>query len=172
MPYQENSLRRLRTLRDSNSFVILELRLPKHLAEWLVEFAREVAMDPSQLVANILHYYYEAYRKGFEKGYSQTNVGKQSEGSSTVARKLVDALQLAEKFIREGKAGWNDFIVRKFALWTKDRLQDISEMNDNIINVFLEEYARNHNATKRSLYSYRRTLKKFIEFVLQTVKTI
>jgi len=170
MPYLENSLRGSRTLRDSNNFAILELRLPKYLAEWLKEFAKEIAMDPSQLIANILHYYYEAYKKGFERGYSQTNVEKRLESSSVIARKPIDVLQLAERFIEEGKAGWNDFIVRKFALWTKDKLLNISQLDHNIVDAFLEEYTKDHKVKKTSVYSYRRTLKRFVEFALQAAK--
>lgn len=40
--------------------VEVRLRLPRYLARFLREFSEEIAMTPSQLVANLLHYYYEA----------------------------------------------------------------------------------------------------------------
>jgi len=36
------------------------LKLPRYLVRFLNEFSKEIAMTPSQLLANLLHYYYEA----------------------------------------------------------------------------------------------------------------
>jgi len=45
-----------------SGFVRVEVELPAHLARWLAEFSEALAMTPSQLLAHILTYYYEAYR--------------------------------------------------------------------------------------------------------------
>ena len=40
--------------------VEVRLKLPRYLADFLNKFSEEIAMTPSQLIANLLHYYYEA----------------------------------------------------------------------------------------------------------------
>jgi len=154
---------------DSDVFEILEIKLPKYLARWLKEYAEELAMNPSQLLVQILTPYFEVYKKGSEKCNSQTTV----ESSHRVIKYLP---LLAEKFIEEEKLRGittekKYFIVRKFASWAKDKLQNVSELNDNIINTFLEEYTKAHNISKTSLNVYRNALKKFINFVQQEPKT-
>jgi len=149
-------------LKGSDDRVSLEIKLPKHIAEWLKEFAEENAMDPSQFLAIILTYYYEAYNKGYEKCYSQI------KAEITIS----DLPQLAEIFIKEGKvSGGVIFIVRRFASWAKDELRNISELNNNIISMFLEEYMKTNQISKTSLSVYRSTIRKFIEFVFQKTKT-
>ena len=43
-----------------SEMIEIRVRLPKYLARFLEEFSKEIAMTPSQLLANLLYYYYEA----------------------------------------------------------------------------------------------------------------
>jgi len=47
-----------------DGFEEVVIRLPAHLARWLREFSKEIAMTPDQLITHILTYYYEAYEAG------------------------------------------------------------------------------------------------------------
>lgn len=147
---------------------VLQIKLPKTLAEWLKEFSKELAMDPSQLLANILTYYFEAYRKGFERCYLQSNSEREEKGVKHLPL-------LAEKFIEEerlkGKKSKTNFIVKKFASWVKDKLLDISELNDSTINAFLQEYIKERELSEYTITLYRATLRKFIEFVFKTIRS-
>jgi len=142
-------------LKDYSSHKTIELRLPRYLAEWLEDFANELAMDPNQLIANILHYYYEAYKKGFEKALAK----KESESS------VIDPEELAERFIKEKRITVNSFIIRKFASWIKENKINPQELNEETIESFLKEYGRAHNLRKTSYNTYKNILRKFVDFV-------
>jgi hypothetical protein len=60
---------------------VVIVRLPSYLARWLREFADDLAMTPDQLLANILNYYYEAWRIGFRKAFEK-HCGETSASSS------------------------------------------------------------------------------------------
>ena len=45
---------------EDTEMVEICLELPRYLVRFLNDFSREIAMTPSQLLANILHLYYEA----------------------------------------------------------------------------------------------------------------
>ena len=45
---------------EDTEIIEIRLKLPKYLVQFLNEFSKEIAMTPSQLLANILHLYYEA----------------------------------------------------------------------------------------------------------------
>lgn len=154
-------------MKDSDNFETLEIKLPKHLAEWLKEYSEMLAMTPSQLLGVLLSSYYEAYKKGTEKQYYLQT--KESQGTKTID--LSSLQELAEKFIEEGKvSGGNKTVVRKFAPWAKDKIQSISELNDNTINMFLEEYIRENGINEKTKNLYKGSLRKFIDYVLQATK--
>jgi len=46
---------------EKSIFKKIELELPSYIAEWIESFAKEVAMEPRQLVTHIIHYYVEVY---------------------------------------------------------------------------------------------------------------
>ena len=56
------------------------VELPRYLAEFLRKFSRELAMTPSQLVANLLNYYYEASLVGMRM--AADGEGRRSAGKS------------------------------------------------------------------------------------------
>jgi len=45
----------------SERSIFKKIELPTYIAEWLEVFAKEVAMEPMQLVTHILHYYVEVW---------------------------------------------------------------------------------------------------------------
>jgi len=52
-------------------FEEIKVKLPTHLARWLREFSKEIAMTPDQLITHILTYYYEAYEVGKRKALEE-----------------------------------------------------------------------------------------------------
>jgi len=149
-------------LRDSSSYEVLELKLPKHLAQWLEEFAESLAMTPSQLIANILAYYYEAWRKGLEKAYSSYPMEREVESP------IVDPEKLVEEFIKEikekGKMPPKLFIVKRFASWIRENKLDLYRVDEETIETFLREYGKTRSLKKTTFYKYKRILRRFVEF--------
>lgn len=150
-------------MKGLNEFSIIEIRLPKHLVEWLDEFSKQIAMKPDQLIANILTYYYEAWKVGFERG-------KEALSRDTIKRELTeetpkaDIEKLAEVFIQNIN-NKNKYIVKRFASWVKENNIPISSISEDNIRSFLNDYQRTHNINKNTYYNYRQVLKKFVKYV-------
>ena len=143
---------------------VLQISLPDYLADWLIKISEDFAMTPSQFLANLLQHYYEIYKKGAEKQNSINTEGQTEDK---------DLVSLAEKFINQEKLKGKQYyhpIARKFALWVKDKISDISELNESLINTFLEEYAKEHNLHDSTVEIYHYVLKKFVSFVLENMK--
>lgn len=140
---------------------VLQIRLPDYLADWLIKISEDFAMTPSQFLTNLLQHYYDIYKKGSEKHNSGVNTESQAEDK--------DLLSLAEKFIDQekmkGKQIYNLLIARKFALWAKDKISDISEINEPLIRTFLDEYSKEHELRNYTITTYYYALKRFINFI-------
>lgn len=54
----------------------IRIELPEHLIDWLEKFSKQVAMTPSQLLANILEYYREIWSLGKEMGIRECRENK------------------------------------------------------------------------------------------------
>jgi len=150
-------------------FEVLQIKLPDYLADWLVSLSEEFAMTPSQFLTNLLQHYYEIYRKGSEKNNlteQKNNLDDKKENNEMKQVKLDDLPLIAEKIIAQerskGKYDKTIFIAKPFALWAKEKFHEISEINDNIIDTFLQEYMKGRNLKGKTLYTYRSALKKFI----------
>jgi len=73
-------------------------------------------------------------------------------------------VEIAEKYVEMTRDRWHGFLVKRFAEWLQSR--GISTPTYKHVNEFLEEYRQTH-AVSSALHSYRRTLKKFVEYVQQ-----
>lgn len=140
------------------SYEVFQIKLPDYLADWLVKISEDFLMTPSQFLTNLLQHYYEIYNKGIEN----SNLRKQI--------RIEDLPTLAEDFVKQEKLKGGSTskvasIVKKFASWAKDRVQSIYELNDDTVNAFLQEYIKDHELTKNTVYSYRSVIKKFIKNV-------
>jgi len=155
---------------ESDLLVEVKVKLPRYLAEWLHEFAQEIAMTPGQLLTHILHYYYEAYLKGLTKGEERTCWKLEELATESSKQKVVDLTILAKKFIEENKSMWNTFIVRGFVSWLQSKNILIPTLEH--VNDFLMEYQKSHSPSKRSLSSYKGVLIKFVKYVEQHISDI
>ncbi len=143
---------------SNRNFVPVTIRLPKHLADWLTEFSCEVAMEPSQLIATILTYYYEAWRAGLEKGRGSGRLEVRREARPATLN------EIAEDFIKKPKIK-NTFLIKKFIKWLDKEGIPPKELSEDIIRKFLEEYKSLRNISKNSIYVYKRTLREFLKYV-------
>ncbi len=157
-------------MKGSSNFSIIRIRLPRYLVEWLYEFSNQIAMQPDQVIATILTYYYEAWKAGLEKGrrisISESASGVESAALATETVKT-DIEELVEDFIRAESIKKNTFIIREFASWVKKKGVPASKIHESLIQVFLEEYQRGHSISKKSYYVYKGLLRKFVEYVWQ-----
>ncbi|PUA31629.1 MAG: hypothetical protein B7O98_09015 [Zestosphaera tikiterensis] len=157
-------------MKDLHNFKTIEIKLPKHLVEWLEEFSKEIAMEPSQLMANILTYYYEAYKRGFEKGRETSSLGVAISGEPTGVVEIGNVEELVRKYINEEKVKKGTFIIRRFASWIKDKHINPLELKDETIKEFLEDYLKEHSISESTYHKYRRALERFIEFLSKSLK--
>jgi len=138
----------------------ITIRLPSYLAKWLKEFAKDLAMTPDQLLANILNYYYEAWRKGFEKHMVETSASSSHEHrvERAIATTLVEAIIEGNDKLKKQK-----WLIESFLKWSTENNVKIEEVSSEHFKKFLEEYIAKRNIKRSSLYTYRRALRLFIE---------
>jgi len=65
----------------------------------------------------------------------------------------------------KGKQIYNLIIARKFALWAKDKISDVSELNETHIKTFLDEYGKEHELRNYTITTYYYALKRFVNFI-------
>ena len=153
-------------MRGSYNFSIIKIKLPKHLAEWLREFSSQIAMQPDQVIATILTYYYEAWKAGFEKGQ------RISLHEGNIEKEIVtevDVEDLIMRFIRKTSTRTYLFIIREFITWIRKNNIALLKVDENTIKAFLERYRKIHNISKNSYYVYRGVLRKFVKYVQQNI---
>lgn len=137
----------------------VKLTLPRHLAEWLYEFSKNIAMSPDQLIANILQYYYEAWRIGREQSIE--------EGSCT--KILEDNLQYFLNMLPKARRKSAKAILGYFITWI---CKSGFQVDESSINAFLEEYTTSRTSLKRStLQTYRYILRRFVKFYKEKALT-
>jgi len=125
-----------------------------------------MAMQPEQVIATILTYYYEAWKAGFEKGRRTSPSESVTEEELTTEATETNIEQLATEFIRHLKPSKAfSFIVREFASWIKRNNIDPSKMSENIIEAFLDAYREDHNISKKTYYTYKTTLRSFMRYI-------
>uniref|UniRef100_A0A7C4BD80 Core-binding (CB) domain-containing protein n=1 Tax=Ignisphaera aggregans TaxID=334771 RepID=A0A7C4BD80_9CREN len=139
------------------------LQLPEYLAQWLEEFSKQLAMTPSQLIANILNYYYEAWKIGKETTYM-------GETTETIPEKVSPDLErIVEQFLNKNKTiAKLAFIVKNFVSWFSRRGLGIKDINESLIEQFLEEYSLSRNVKGTTKYMYKKVLRRFLEFVKES----
>lgn len=138
----------------------ITIRLPSYLARWLREFAKDLAMSPDQLLANILSYYYEAWRKGYEKHMTGTLTSSPHERKvgEAIATTLVEGVIESNEKLKEEK-----WLIKSFLRWTAEKNIKMEEISSEHVEKFLEEYTAKKNIKKKSLYVYRQMLRLFIK---------
>ena len=137
----------------------VRLQLPEHLAKWLEDISEQLAMTPSQLVANILSYYYEVWTAG-------RKAAPMGEAAGTGLGRGFELQRKVEQFLNENKTiHHNAFIVRSFASWLSRKGLDLKDVNESLIERFLEEYSFSRKVTGITKDTYKKALRKFLNFV-------
>jgi len=57
------------------------------------------------------------------------------------------------------------FIVRSFVSWLLKRGLDLKSVDESLIEQFLEEYTLSRKVKSSTKYIYKKTLRKFLNFV-------
>ncbi len=128
----------------------ITVKLPSYLAKWLKLFAKDLAMTPDQLLANILSYYYEAWRIGYEKYVAET--------LTSSPQTLVEEVIASNKELRKKK-----WLIESFLRWTAEKNIKMEEIDSKHVEKFLEEYVVKKGIKKTTLHKYRQTLRLFIK---------
>lgn len=167
-------------MKDYNKYVTLEIKLPRHIAEWLKKFSEELAKTPDQVLVYILTYYYEAWRIGYEAGLkSSTTVHEKTQqtSSSTYADSTLNNINnildnILNEYIAKSKHKAKfKWIIRKFVSWVLERPYhlDLEELK-SAVKEFIDEYKKNRKVSKNTLYTYKMVLNDFIKYVCLQLK--
>jgi hypothetical protein len=145
----------------------VHIELPSYLAEFLRKFSKELAMTPSQLIANLLNYYYEAWRIGARAALEER--GAAEEGK---ALQPVDLRSLLASFEREHGKSYS-YVIKHFIDWIQRKKSPVTidEIGGRDIDLFLDEYAQSHKVKQSTISNYRTTLRKFLEFAKASQKS-
>lgn len=142
----------MREWRVNTDKLEVRITLPRHLAEWLYEFSKSIAMTPDQLIANILQYYYEAWRVGREQSIEGT--------SCTKILEIISQSFLGT--IPKSKYSTVKAILKHYTAWV---CRGGFQVDENSINAFLEDYIKSRTGIKRStIHKYKYILRKFVKF--------
>ncbi|MEM4005981.1 MAG: hypothetical protein QXM43_10190 [Desulfurococcaceae archaeon] len=136
----------------------VRVRLPQHLVEWLQRFSKAIAMTPDQLIANILEYYYEAWKVGYDEGRILLS---RKEGAHLNILNLEESLKAFLETLSEAQRKSSNAILKRFIAWICEKNAPVSEAS---INEFLEQYKSGRNLKSSTISSYRNILRKFMEF--------
>jgi hypothetical protein len=129
------------------------IELPEELVNWLEEFSRQTGMNPDKFIANVLYRYYEVWRAGRE------SVSMQQRGEAKL-----DLDDIVNEFTNIYKKWHNVHIVKKFALWLKDKGLEICKVIEDHISEFLQYYKATYKISPATRHTYRRVLKMFLAF--------
>lgn len=134
----------------------LRVRLPQHLVEWLQRFSKAIAMTPDQLIANILEYYYDAWKVGYDEGRELLRRGEEAR-----LRALEESLNAFLETLSEAQRKKGSAILKRFVAWLREKNASVSEAS---INEFLEQYKSERNLKPSTISLYRYILRRFAEF--------
>lgn len=146
---------------SSNTLEEMRLRLPQHLAKWLQEFSKAIAMTPDQLITHILEYYYESWKVGYYEGRKFSNDRERS--CLNLDEALTSFLETLSKSRRKNATA----ILKHFTTWLCEKR--VSIVSKEIVNEFLEQYTAKKNLKASTLYFYRYMLQRFIKFYEERV---
>lgn len=135
----------------------IRIKLPKHLALWLKEFSKAIAMTPDQLLANVLSYYYEAWKIG-----SEGRVKLELESSEYTEQERLE--DLLNEYVTTIKSK-NVYILKRFVQWIKSKGYKVKDINDDRINEFLIEHSSEKELKASTKYLYRSIIKKFVRYI-------
>ena len=110
-------------------------------------------------IADILNYYYEAWRIGRDSIY----IGETTE--TGLGRVSFDLERKVEQFLSESKSMVKAFIVRSFTSWLLKRGLGLKDVDESLIDQFLEEYTLSRKVKSSTKLVYKKTLRKFLNFV-------
>lgn len=127
------------------TFAEITLRLPERLATWLYEFSKQIGMTPDQFIATILEYYYDAWLVG--RSSVMKNVAKVSERDYCVNTDRYLVFAERKKFVRE----FVDWVCRNNL-----------ELDENAIEKYIEEYVKEKELERETVYYYKKLLKSFV----------
>ncbi|MEM2571395.1 MAG: phage integrase N-terminal SAM-like domain-containing protein [Candidatus Nezhaarchaeales archaeon] len=136
----------------------IRVRLPRHLVEWLQEFSKAIAMTSDQLIANILEYYYEAWKVGYDEG---RNLSSSEEETHLNTLNLDESLKAFLKTLSKAQRKSVNAILKRFIVWLHERSAPVSEAS---ISEFLEQYKSGRNLKASTLSLYKNILRKFVKF--------
>ena len=128
------------------------MRLPDHLVEWLLKFAKQTARTPDQLLAYILELYYQIWKIGYDAGHEELNV----DGIIENYVKYLKQKNLSPKTISKRLK-----VSKKFLRWCVERRIDLTTIGHDHVNLFLNEL----NVSKTTKSLYRSILKSFLDIL-------
>ncbi|MEM4425921.1 MAG: hypothetical protein QW335_08070 [Candidatus Nezhaarchaeales archaeon] len=134
----------------------IRVRLPQHLIEWLQKFSKAIAMTPDQLISNILEYYYEAWKVGYDEGRELLSYGEKAR-----PRALEESLKAFLETLPEAQRKKGSAILKSFIAWLCEKNASVSEAS---INEFLEQYKSGKSLKPSTMSLYRYILRRFAKF--------
>jgi len=142
------------------------IELPDHLADFVETFSRLVAMTPTQLLAHILKYYYDAFKVGRESTILQQLEGRVGAQKTTQCHPE----KLLEEFTKSYRER-NVYIVKKFTKWVIDNAKKPGELKESDVEEFLRIYSMDRHISSSSISQYRRLLRKFLRYIEEFCKS-
>ncbi|MEM1832254.1 MAG: hypothetical protein QXJ64_08210 [Thermosphaera sp.] len=136
----------------------VRVRLPQHLVEWLQRFSKAIAMTPDQLIANILEYYYEAWKVGYDEGRF---LSSSKEETHLTTLNLEESLKAFLETFSKAQRRSESAILKRFIIWLRERDAPVSEAS---INEFLEQYKTGRNLKVSTIHLYKAILRRFVKF--------
>lgn len=136
----------------------IRVKLPQYLVEWLQKFSKAIAMTPDQLVANILEYYYEAWKVGYDEG---RNLSSSEEETHLYTLNLDVSLKAFLETLSKAQRKGGSAVLKSFIEWLREKSAPVSEAS---INEFLEQYKSGRNLKASTLSLYKNILRKFVKF--------
>ncbi|MEM4913407.1 MAG: hypothetical protein QW579_04315 [Desulfurococcaceae archaeon] len=142
----------------------VRVRLPQHLVEWLQRFSKAIAMTPDQLIANILEYYYDAWKVGYDEGRILLRSKEETHSDTlNLEKSLEEFLKTLSKASRKSSGA----IPKRFIVWISERNAPVSEAS---VNEFLEQYNSGRNLKAKTIRFYKGVLRKFVKFYEERVR--
>jgi len=145
----------------------VRIELPSYLAEFLRKFSKELAMTPDQLIANLLNYYYEAWRIGARAALEERGAAEEEK-----AFQPVDLRSLLASFEKEHGKSYS-YLIKRFIDWIQRKKSPVTidEIGGRDIDLFLDEYAQSHKVKQSTISNYRTALRKFLKFAKASQKS-
>lgn len=139
----------------------VRIMLPSFLAKWLEEFSKALAMTPGQFLANLLSYYYEAWKIGAEGRVKLENILK------PISR--LEITSLLNEFLQTDQTLKDKFLVQHFCMWIKEQGLTPNDIDEGVADRFIKEYGSNKKLKPTTMAVYKFQLKRFVRFVKSRV---